>query len=76
MSATTPMDPRVSDKMMPFMVSRHNNEAVVIEFDASLVHMIILCYLIFIFSLHLNILSCRDNQYNAINSICIDWILR
>ena len=43
MSATTPMDPRVLDKMMPFMVSRNNNnQGVVIEFDTSLlVHVII-----------------------------------
>lgn len=37
MSATTPMDPRVLDKMMPFMVSRkNNNQAAVIAFDTSL----------------------------------------
>lgn len=27
MSATTPMDPRVLDKMMPFMVSKNNNSS-------------------------------------------------
>eukprot|EP00985_Skeletonema_marinoi_P034203 scaffold43413_cov124-Skeletonema_marinoi.AAC.1 len=29
MSSTTPMDPRVLDKMMPFMVSGYNNAAVI-----------------------------------------------
>ena len=37
MSATTPMDPRVLDKMMPFMVSGYNNHAV-FKFGTSLVH--------------------------------------